>query len=158
MQAAGDEPAAFSSAEGETAEPEAPAEEAPPYHFALFPSVEEQVENIAEAQAEEARPAAQQTELSMPENRVPEAVIGRALTAGGNEPHSIERIVAHFQKFQSPGDTVRFLALLYGWWVNLLLLGEEGEPKEQGESHLPLFPQTPITLSDFLPVCERRSK
>ena len=108
-QAAGDEPAAFPSAEGETAEPEAPAEEAPPYHFALFPSVEEQVENIAEAQAEEARPAAQQTELSMLENRVPEAVIGRALTAGGNEPHSIERIVAHFQKFQSPGDTVRFL-------------------------------------------------
>ena len=109
MQAAGDEPAALPSVEGETAEPEAPAEEAPPYHFALFPSVEEQVENIAEAQAEEARPAAQQTELSMPENRVPEAVIGRALTAGGNEPHSIERIVAHFQKFQSPGDTVRFL-------------------------------------------------
>lgn len=28
--------------------------------------------------------------------------------------------------------------------------GEEGEPKEQGESHLPLFPQTPISLSDFL--------
>ena len=30
--------------------------------------------------------------------------------------------------------------------------GEEGEPKEQGESHLPLFPQTPIFLSDFLPA------
>ena len=97
------------SAEGDAAEADAPSEETPPYHFALFPSVEEQVENIAEAQAEEARPAARQTELSMPENQVPEAVIGRALTAGGNEPHSIERIVAHFQKFQSPGDTVWFL-------------------------------------------------
>ena len=61
-------------------------------------------------------------------------------------------------QLSSLGITPQKEALLYGWWVNLLLLGEEGEPKEQGESHLPLFPQTPITLSDFLPVCERRSK
>ena len=108
-QAAGSGPAALPSAEGDAAEADTLSEETPPYHFALFPSVEEQVENIAEAQAEEARPAAQQTELSMPENLMPEAVIGRALTAGGNEPLSVERIVAHFQKFQSPGDTVRFL-------------------------------------------------
>lgn len=29
---------------------------------------------------------------------MPDAVIGRALTCGGNEQHSIERIVAFFQK------------------------------------------------------------
>ena len=40
-------------------------------------------------------------------------------------------------------------ALLMG--VAFISAGGEGEPKEQGESHLPLFPQTPISLSDFLP-------
>lgn len=36
--------------------------------------------------------------------------------------------------------------------------GGRGGAKEQGESHLPLFPQTPIILSDFLSVLRENIK
>ena len=52
--------------------------ELPAIQFNLFPTVEEQIENIAQSQAED-RQAAQQ-QIFIPAGQVPEAVIGRALT------------------------------------------------------------------------------
>ena len=52
--------------------------------FSLFPTVEEQIENIAQAQAEDHQTA--QQHISTPAGLVPSAVIGRALTSGGNGP------------------------------------------------------------------------
>ncbi|MBP5717474.1 MAG: hypothetical protein J6X53_00635, partial [Abditibacteriota bacterium] len=78
--------------------------------FRLFPdlpSPEEQIERIAEINAEEQRAA--QASLDLPVKAVPPDGIDHALTSGGNERRSIERIVAFFQK--SP-DTKRAAAFL----------------------------------------------
>ena len=77
-------------------EPAVSVSPGPLSQFALFPSVEEQVEAIAQADAEEKREwQAAQSERSVSDGYVvPDAVIGRALTSGGNKQHSIERIVA----------------------------------------------------------------
>ena len=80
--------------------------------FSLFPTVEEQIENIAQAQAEDQRTAQQQTTL--PAGQVPEAVIGYALTSGGNRSHSIERIVAFFQKGPTGSAAASFMAKEFG--------------------------------------------
>ena len=98
-EAAGDEPAAL---------PSVP-------HFTLFPPVEEQIERITEAQAEERRAAEAPTQILMDgADRIPDAVIGRTLTAGGNGSHSIERIVAHFQKDLPIADSAEFLREEFG--------------------------------------------
>ncbi|MDE7219648.1 MAG: N-6 DNA methylase, partial [Oscillospiraceae bacterium] len=109
QEAAGEQPAVSASLE-----PEVKAEEAPASglaRFSLFPTVEEQVEAIAEAQAEEKR----QTEIDASSiHRVSDAVADRILTSGGNRRHSIERIVAFFQKDPSAKDAAAFLEKEYG--------------------------------------------
>jgi len=81
--------------------------------FSLFPTVEEQIENIAQAQSEDRQTAQQQ--LSIPaEATVPEADIGRALTSGGNNAHSIERIVAFFQKSPTGSAAASFMEKEFG--------------------------------------------
>ena len=72
--------------------------------------MEEQIENIAQAQAEEQR----QSEMELPVFRVPDDVVDRALTSGGNDAHCIERIVAFFQKGPSNEDAAAFLEKEYG--------------------------------------------
>ena len=79
--------------------------------FHLFPPVEGQVERIAQAQAEE-RQAQQQ--ISIPVEKVPDAVVGRALTSGGSEPRSIERMVAFFQKRPSGSAAASFMKQEFG--------------------------------------------
>ena len=98
---------------------EPPAAEEPPAttelpaaQFNLFPTVEEQIENIAQAQAEEQQAAQQQ--ILAPVGQVPEAVIGRALTSGGNEDHSIEHIVTFFQKGPTGSAAATFMAKEFG--------------------------------------------
>ncbi|MBR0312319.1 MAG: hypothetical protein IJQ98_08010, partial [Oscillospiraceae bacterium] len=87
----------------------------PTPRFALFPTVEEQVEAITEAQSEEKRTIGTTTQLRMDgAERIPDAVIGRALTAGGNERNSVKRIVALFQKDPSLPVSVRFLKEEFG--------------------------------------------
>lgn len=68
------------------------------------------MERIAQAQAEETR----QTEIKLPTFRVPDEVVDRALTCGGNGQHSMERIVAFFQKNPRNEDAAAFLAKEYG--------------------------------------------
>ena len=74
--------------------------------------MEEQIENIAQAQAEEQQAAQQNTPA--PVGHVPSAVIGRALTTGGNKAHSIERIVAFFQKSPTGSAAASFMAKEFG--------------------------------------------
>lgn len=45
---------------------------------------------------------------------MPPAVIGRALTSGGNTAHSIERIVAFFQKSPTGSAAASFMAKEFG--------------------------------------------
>lgn len=79
--------------------------------------MEEQIENIAQAQAEE-----RQTKGRAPApayssglvTEVPEAVIGRALTSGSNHPRSIERIVAFMQKGPTGSAAASFMEQEYG--------------------------------------------
>ena len=112
-EAAGEEPAASLSMEPDAPDAEKPA--APP-RFSLFPTVEEQVEAITEAQAEERRATAEEpAQLRLDgADRIPDAVIGRALTAGSNERDSIKRIVAHFQKDYPIADSAAFLKEEFG--------------------------------------------
>ena len=77
--------------------------------FKLFPTVEERVERIAEAQVE-----AVQLSMDAPDSPVPDAVIGRALTSAGNSRHSAERIVAFFQKDPTGSAATSFLEKEYG--------------------------------------------
>lgn len=80
------------------------------YQFSLFPTVEEQIENIAQAQAEEARPDGRSVSpvfSSAPE--IPQDVVDRILTSGGNERQSIERIVAFYEKDKTGSAHVSFL-------------------------------------------------
>jgi len=115
-EAAGGQPAASLSPEQPA--PTEPAAEEPPiaegpsrFQFNLFPTVEEQVEAIAQAQAEEKK----QVEIAPSfVKRVSDTVIGRALTSGSNEEHSIERIVAFFQKNPRNEDAATFLEKEYG--------------------------------------------
>ncbi len=93
------------------------AESEPAYfQLTLFPTVEEQVERIAQAQQGE--PAAKTDPIpSFSVNSlsdVPENVIARALTSGSNKNDSILRIVAYFQKSPSLTDAAAFLSEEYG--------------------------------------------
>ena len=107
QEAAGEQPAASASPEPEAKE--APAPELARFH--LFPTVEEQVEAIAEAQAEEKR----QAEIDPSSiHSVSDTVVDRILTSGGNSRHSIERIVAFFQKNPRNEDAAAFLEKEYG--------------------------------------------
>ena len=112
-EAAGEEPAASLSMEPDAPDAEKPAD---PPRFSLFPTVEEQVEAITEAQAEERRAAAEEpAQLRLDgADRIPDAVIGRALTAGSNERDSIKRIVAHFQKDYPIANSAAFLKEEFG--------------------------------------------
>ncbi len=97
QQAAGEQPAVSASAEPVITQ------------LSLFPTVEQQIETIAQAQRteQELRPAASV-------GRVSDAVIGRALTSGGNKRNSILRIVAFFQKNPSEELAADFLQKEYG--------------------------------------------
>ena len=86
------------------------SEEPAPPLFRLFPPVEEQVEHIAQAQAEETR----QAEIELPTFRVPDEVVDRALTCGGNGQHTIEHIVVFFQKNPRNEEAAAFLEKEYG--------------------------------------------
>lgn len=91
-------------------QPAASASEQPVFtQFSLFPTVEQQIETIAQAQKteQELRPAASA-------GKVTDAVIGRALTSGGNERDSILRIVAFFQKDPAEQSAADFLQKEYG--------------------------------------------
>ena len=105
-ETAGGEPAVSASAEG------------PKVPFQLFPTVEEQVERIAEAQVE-----AVQLSMDAPASTVPDAVIGRALTSAGNSRHSAERIVAFFQKDPTGSAATSFLEKEYGTGGKGLFIG-----------------------------------
>lgn len=77
--------------------------------FSLFPTVEQQIETIAQAQKTE-----QELRPAVSSGKVTDAVIGRALTSGGNEPDSILRIVAFFQKDPTEQSAADFLQKEYG--------------------------------------------
>ena len=105
--------------EAEAAAGEEPAVSVSPgplSQFALFPSVEEQVEAIAQADAEEKRERqAARSEHPISDGYiVPDAVIGRALTSGSNKRHSIEHIVAFFQKQPTGSAAASFMAKEFG--------------------------------------------
>ena len=92
-----------------------------PVPFRLFPTVEEQVEQIAEAREEAAR-----FPMAVPAvGTVPDAVIGRALTSGGNVPHSVERIVAFYQKEPTGSAAASYLAQEYGEGGKGLFIGRK---------------------------------
>ena len=113
-ETAGEEPAVFASE---------PAKEEP-FQLSLFPSVEEQMENIAQAQAEERQTMGRAPAPSgAPVAEVPEAVIGRALTSGGNKLRSIERMVAFFQKGPTGSAAASFMEQEYGTGGKGLLIG-----------------------------------
>ena len=86
------------------------------FQLTLFPTVEEQVERIAQAQqgeqAAKTEPIPSFSVNSLPD--VPENIIARALTSGGNKNDSILRIVAYFQKSPSLTDAAAFLSEEYG--------------------------------------------
>ncbi|MDE7245372.1 MAG: hypothetical protein K2O18_15560 [Oscillospiraceae bacterium] len=66
------------------------------------------MERIVHAQTEE------QQQIPTPAGRVPDAVIGRALTSGGNDQHSIEHIIAFFQKEPTGSAAATFMAKEFG--------------------------------------------
>ena len=109
QETAGEDPAVSASKEEETPEPEF-------FQFSLFPTVEEQVSHIAEAQAEEKQ--AKKTAPQVAEGdllpQVPDVVAGRALTSGSDERNSILRIVAFYQKPHDEKEAAAFLADEYG--------------------------------------------
>ncbi|WP_331477036.1 helicase-related protein [Blautia sp.] len=106
QETAGEEPAVSASGEKEIKEPQY-------FQFSLFPTVEEQAGRIAEAQEKDrqAKKAAHTTDRTAPQ--VTDAVIGRALTVGGNEKNSILRIAAFYQKDPDVGQAAAFLAEEY---------------------------------------------
>jgi N12 class adenine-specific DNA methylase len=91
-----------------------PAVSAPAYfQMSLFPTVEEQVERIAQTKEEEKRAVSPASGKSaVPE--VAKGVIGRALTSGSNEKGSTIRIAAFYQKSPSVGEAAAFLQNEYG--------------------------------------------
>ena len=79
--------------------------------------MEEQAGRIAQAQEDERQ--AKKAARSAPDTKnplptVPDAVVGRALTSGGNEKNSLLRIVAHYQKSPNTAAAAYFLAQEYG--------------------------------------------
>ena len=81
--------------------------------MSLFPTVEEQVERIAQTKEEEKRAVSPASGKSaVPE--VAKGVIGRALTSGSNEKGSTIRIAAFYQKSPSVGEAAAFLQNEYG--------------------------------------------
>lgn len=113
-ETAGEEPAVFAS------------EETAYRQITLFPTVEEQIENIAQAQAEAEEQQAKgraPVPSSAPVAEVPEAVIGRALTSGSNNSHSIERMVAFFQKPPTGSAAASFMEKEYGTGGKGLFIG-----------------------------------
>ncbi len=87
------------------------------FQFTLFPTVEEQAGRIAQAQEDERQ--AQKAARSAPDAKsplpaVPDAVVGRALTSGGNEKNSLLRIVTYYQKSPNTAAAAYFLAQEYG--------------------------------------------
>ncbi|MCX4308410.1 MAG: hypothetical protein OSJ69_21815 [Acetatifactor sp.] len=98
---AGEHPAVFSSAEGSG-------------QLSLFPSAEEQVEKIAQVQAEEKReaPAPGQHVKYLPEGL--DRCLNSALAGGGNESDSILRIVAFYQKGPDNKQAAAFLEKEFG--------------------------------------------
>ena len=107
-QTAGGQPAVSASADDVEAQTKGPDLS----QFHLFPPVEEQVERITQAQAEERQTVQQQTVI--PVEPVPDAVVGRALACGGNDRHSIERIVAFFQKSPLGSAAATFMKNEFG--------------------------------------------
>ncbi len=91
-----------------------PAISAPAYfQMSLFPTVEEQVERIAQTKEEEKRAVSPASgKRAVPE--VAKGVIGRALTSGSNEKGSTMRITAFYQKSPSIGEAAAFLQNEYG--------------------------------------------
>ncbi|MDE6901249.1 MAG: hypothetical protein K2P22_00710, partial [Lachnospiraceae bacterium] len=85
--------------------------------------MEEQVVRIAEAQeeAKQIKKSAPTADRTAPQ--VTDAVIGRALTSGGNEENSILRIVAFYQKGYSERECAAFLAREYGTGGKGLTIG-----------------------------------
>lgn len=77
--------------------------------ISLFPNVEQQIENIAEAQAEE-KSSAFSFAPALP---VSQNVIDRVLSAGSNKWHSVERIVANFQTVKTGSAHIGFLQKEY---------------------------------------------
>ncbi len=69
------------------------------------------MESIVQAQAEEQQ---NQQQIPVSAGRVPDAVIGRALTSGGNDQHSIEHIIAFFQKEPTGSAAATFMAKEFG--------------------------------------------
>lgn len=70
------------------------------------------METIAETQAEDREAAERQ--ITIPTESVPPAVVGRALTSGSNKQHSIERIVAFFQKSPTGSAAATFMKNEFG--------------------------------------------
>ena len=116
QETAGAEPAVSASGEKESREPQY-------FQFALFTTVEEQVGRIAQAQEEEkqAKKAAPTVGRTAPQ--VTDAVIGCALTSGGNEKGSVLRIVAFYQKSPDMERATAFLAEEYGTGGKGLTIG-----------------------------------
>ena len=135
-QTAGGQPAVSASADDVKALTKGPDLS----QFHLFPPVEEQVERIAQAQVEERQA---QRQMSIPAEQVPESVIGRALTCGGNSQHSIERIVAFFQRGPTGSAAASFMerefgeggkGVSIGGQDHALWFGQEGFRIAQGRS------------------------
>lgn len=70
--------------------------------MSLFPTVEEQIEQIAQSQAEASAPA-----FSV--GMVPEQAVERILSAGTNEPAGALRIYAQYQAGAPAGEMAVFL-------------------------------------------------
>lgn len=105
QETAGEEPAVSASGEKEPAESNF-------FQISLFPTVEEQVGHIVQAQADEKQ--AKKTAVNQPVlPQVPDAVIGRALTSGGNEKNSLLRIIAFYQIGPDEKTAADFLAQEY---------------------------------------------
>ncbi len=115
QETAGEEPAVSVSKE----EPKEPQY----FQFSLFPTVEEQVGRIAEAQEEEKQVKRSAPVVGRTTPQVTDAVIGCALTSGGNEENSILRIVAFYQKGYSERECAAFLAREYGTGGKGLTIG-----------------------------------
>ena len=100
-QAAGGEPAALPSVELD-----GPFSDASPAYtqLALFPTVEEQIEHIAQSKAEAAAKAP-----AFSVGMVPEQAIDRILSAGSNEPAGALRIYAQYQAGVPAGEMAEFL-------------------------------------------------
>ena len=82
--------------------------------LSLFPSAEEQVEKIAQVQAEEKReaPAPGQRVKNLPEEL--DRCLNSALAGGGNDSDSILRIVAFYQKGPDNKQAAAFLEKEFG--------------------------------------------